>query len=143
MKEKPPNYFEGILQLRNYTKELIHWVQKKIKKDKKARIAKIKKTKNGIDLYISDQHYLQNLGKKIKQSFNGILKTSKKLHTQERTTSKLLYRVTVLFKQIPYRKGDTIEHKGETYQITHINAQITAKNIRTGKKEKIKIEELT
>ena len=104
MKEKHPEYFEGILQLRNCTNKLVDWVINKIKKDNKAKIAKVKKVKDRIDLYISDQHYLRNLGKKIKENFNGVLKVSRKLFTQERITSKLLYRVTVLFKQIQYKK---------------------------------------
>lgn len=142
MKDRHPEYFEGILQLRNCTDELISWIKKKIKKDKKAKIAKIKKVKNGIDMYISDQHYLQALGKKIKQNFKGILKISKKLHTQERITSKLIYRITVLFKQFPYKKGDIIKYEGDKYKIILINSQATLKNIKTGKKEKIKLSNL-
>lgn len=142
MKDRHPEYFEGILQLRNYTDELLNWVKKRIEKDKKAKIAKVKKAKNGVDLYLSDQHYLQALGKKLKQNFVGILKISQKLFTQDRVTSKLLYRVTVLFKQLPYKKGDKIKFRGEEYEIQHIAAQITVKNLKTGKRKKIKIDEL-
>src|SRR5574341_611308 len=98
MKERPKDYFEGVLQIREGSPELLAWIHNRIKTDGRARVAKEKKVKNGVDVYISDQHYLQNLGRQLKQKFTGILKTIKRLHTVNKMTSKLLYRVTVLFK---------------------------------------------
>ncbi len=65
LESKPKDYFEGILQIREAGPEIIEWVYHRIAKDRKARIAKEKKVTNGTDLYLSDQHYLQALGRKL------------------------------------------------------------------------------
>jgi len=92
-----PQYYEGILQLRNPNKEVINFIRNQFKNNEKAHIAKQEKLKTGIDLYISSNKFLLALGKKLKKSFNGELKTSRKLHSQSRLTSKKVYRVTVCF----------------------------------------------
>ena len=96
--DKNPNYFEGILQIRNPNEECVNLIRNQFKNNEKAWIAKEEKQKNGFDLYISSNSFLLALGKKLKKSFNGTLKTSRKLHTQSRLTSKKLYRVTVCFR---------------------------------------------
>ncbi len=93
-----PNYYEGILQLRNPSEEVINFVRNQFKKNQKVWIAKQEKLKTGTDLYISSNKFLLSLGKKLKNSFNGELKTSRKLHSRNRVTSKNIYRVTVLFR---------------------------------------------
>ena len=115
MNDRPSTYFEGILQIRQGSPELVSWVHKRIKEDGKAKIAKEKKVKGGVDLYLSDQHYLQSLGKKIKEEFLGILKVSRRLHTVNKMTSKLLYRVTVLFQQLPWKHGQRILVESEEF----------------------------
>ena len=128
------DYFEGILQIRNGNQNLLHWVYDKIRADKKATVTKAKKVANGVDLYITDQHYLQNLGKKIKEHQPGILKVSTRLHTVDKMTSRHLYRITVLFKAMSFKKEDIITFQGEQVQIVNINKKIQIKNIKTGEK---------
>lgn len=142
IEEKGPKYFEGKLQLRNPTPEVVHYVRKKIAQDKNVWIAKEEKAKNGIDFWLSSNKFLLDLGKKLKKRFAGILKTSKKLHTQHKVTSKLLYRVTVMFKCLPFQRGDVLEVNEEQLKIIDISKQITVKNISTGKKERWKPEVL-
>ncbi len=143
MKQRPGDYFEGILQIRDGNKELLEWIHGKIKKDGRARVVKEKKVTNGIDLYITDQHYLQNLGRKIKEKFSGILKTSRRLHTVDKTTSKLLYRVTVLFKVLPFKRGDIITLHGEQVEILNIGHRAQIKNIKSGAKKEIDLDTLS
>jgi NMD protein affecting ribosome stability and mRNA decay len=136
IEEKGPKYFEGKLQLRNPTPEVLNYVYKKIAQDKHVWIAKEEKTKNGIDLWMSSNKFMLDLGKKLKKRFAGVLKTSKKLHTQHKITSKLLYRVTVLFKCLKFQKGDIIEVDGEQLKVVEIGTQVRVKNLTTGKKER-------
>jgi NMD protein affecting ribosome stability and mRNA decay len=95
---KNPQYFEGILQLRNPNEEVLNFIRNQFKNNSKAWIAKEEGLKTGIDLYISSNKFLLSLGKKLKKSFKGELKTSRKLYTKNRLTSKNVYRVTVLFR---------------------------------------------
>jgi len=91
-------YYEGILQLRNPNEEVINFIRNQFKNNEKVWIAKQEKLKTGIDLYVSSNKFLLRLGKKLKKSFKGELKVSRKLHSKDRMTSKTIYRVTVCFK---------------------------------------------
>ena len=138
--DKHAGYFEGILQLRNPNDELVDYVIMRIEKDDRAWIAKVEEVRGGIDIYLSSQKYLRILGKKLTEKFPGIIKTSRKLHTLQKTTSKRLYRVTVLFKLLNFNRGDVLTIQGEEYKILTIDSQVTAKNIKSGKKKKFKLE---
>ncbi|MBD3361398.1 hypothetical protein GF358_01250 [Candidatus Woesearchaeota archaeon] len=140
--DKHSKYFEGILQLRNPSEELINYVYKRIDKDNQAWISQEKKVRGGIDLYLSSQKYLRQLGKKLKERFPGSLKTSRKLFTVQRGTGKKLYRVTVLFRLYPFKVGGIIEISGEKYKVLKIDKQVTVQNLKSGKKEQIKPEEI-
>ncbi|MBW2986199.1 hypothetical protein KY333_02400 [Candidatus Woesearchaeota archaeon] len=135
IEEKGPKYFEGKLQLRNPTPEVINFVMKKIKQDKHVWIAKTEKVRNGIDLWLSSNKFLQDIGAKLKKRFTGVLKKSKKLHTQHKITSKLLYRGTVMFRCLNFKRGDIIEINGEQLKVMEISRQVRLKNLQTGKKE--------
>ncbi len=91
-------YYEGVLQLRSPNKEVINFIRNQFKNNSKVWVAKQEKLKTGIDLYISSNKFLLSLGKKLKKSFKGELKISRRLHSRDRMTSKRIYRVTVLFR---------------------------------------------
>lgn len=93
-----PQYYEGILQLRNPNEEVINFIRNQFNNNEKIWIAKQVKLKTGLDYYISSNRFLLSLGKKLKKSFKGQLKISRKLITRNRITSKNVYRVTVLFR---------------------------------------------
>ena len=142
MNERPKDYFEGILQIRYGSPELLKWVLARIKADGRARVAKEKKVTNGVDVYISDQHYLQNLGRQIKKKFIGILKVSRRLHTTDKMTSKLLYRVTVLFKVLPFKRGDIVTLHGEQVEVLNIGNKAQVKDVKSGAKKDVELESL-
>lgn len=136
-----PKYFEGILQLRNPSPELVGFVRRAVQRDQRALIVREKKVRNGLDLYLSSQRYLRALGKKLKQAFPGELKMSRSLHTISKA-GKELYRVTVLFRLLKFKKGDVLKAGDEELEILRIDARVLAKNIRTGKKKRYAIAEL-
>ena len=136
------DYFEGILQLRNPTEELLDCVEKEITKKGDVSIAKAKKIKNGIDFYMSSQRFLRSLGNKLQERFPGNMEISKKLHTKHRQTSKEVYRVNVLFRMPQFKKGDIIEYKGEEVKIMGMSKKVFAKELKTGKKLTLKYKDL-
>ncbi len=141
-KERHKDYFEGILQVRGADEELLEWIRRRIQKDGKANVAKEKDVRGGVDLYISDQKYLRSFGKKLREYRPGILKLSRRLHTTDRMTSKFVYRVSVMFRPINYKKGDEIKYKGEKYQILLLSEKAHLKELKTGKKIIVNIDEL-
>jgi len=92
------DYFEAILQIRPKNKEVLDFIKKQVEKRENDWIAKQEELKYGVDLYISTRKFAIVLGRKLKKSFDGELKVSKKLFKVSRQTSKKVYRVTVLFR---------------------------------------------
>lgn len=138
---KHKDYFEGVLQLRNYTKEIINFVRTSTQKDNRALITEEKKVgSKGLDLKFTSQKYLQILGKKLKKKFPGVLKISAKLHTRKK--DKNLYRITVLFIHTPLKKNQIIKVKDENFKVINWNKKVLIKNVKTGKKLNLRFEEL-
>src|SRR3989344_5948602 len=119
MKLARSNYFQGILQLRDVNDEILSFVYNQIKKRSDVAVTRTVKFPNGVDLYITSQKFIRILGKKLKESFGGELKTSSKLHTKNRQ-GKDLYRVNVLYKPSKYRRGDIISVRGDRVKLLHV-----------------------
>lgn len=135
--EKHRDYFEGILQIRDPTKDIINFIENKIKAKPNVFISKIVKAKNGFDYYISDKKYIQNLGRRLQKEFGGELKISPKLFSRDHLTSKDIYRVNVLFRLSKFKKGDIIKVKGEEIKVISAGKKIFGKSLETGKKVSI------
>lgn len=91
------NYFEAIIQLRPAKKEVLDFVLDQIKKND-IYVSKYNELKTGVDIYISSRKFANQLLRRLKKSFKGTSKVSKALHSQDRQTGKLKYRITVLFR---------------------------------------------
>jgi NMD protein affecting ribosome stability and mRNA decay len=135
------NYFEGILQLRNTNDEMHAFVQNQLDRAGQT-IAQVKKHKDGYDLYISSQHFIQNLGKKLKINFGGKLEVSTRLHSQSRITSRLVYRITALYIAPNHRKGDVILAGKKIILITGIDKMIHGIDLLEGKKTTVDDKEI-
>ena len=66
----------------------MEFVEKQVENDKKVWIARKVEAKNGVDYYMSSNKFLRQLGKRLKRSFKGELKESRKLFSRNRKTSK-------------------------------------------------------
>lgn len=142
MPEKPPSYFEGVLQLRDVTDEVLDWVHDEIIRAGRAHIAKVQEYKNGIDIYLSAQHYMQAIGKKLQDRFGGTLKVTGRLYTTDHMTSRFVYRMAVLFRQLPCKNGDVINYQGDEWKVTGVGNQISLQNVQSGKKMRVLAEKL-
>lgn len=142
METKHKNYYEGILQLRNIGNEVVEFAIKEIEKNENAHMAKMKKVANGVDIYMSPQKFLRNLGNKLQSRFGGQLILSTKLHTKSRVTSKDIYRVNMLFRIPNFKKGDVIVYKGDKIKIIAVHKKVFAKDIKTGKKLNISFKDM-
>lgn len=134
-------YFQGILQLRDPHEECVSYINNSIKASKHVFIAKEVKLKNGYDLYLSSQHFLQSLGRKLQHAFGGSIKTSQKLHTFDRQKSKKLYRVVVYYKCPSFRKGQVIllgnEGQEHPHLVRKISKTLSTIDLLTGKERSV------
>ncbi len=133
LKHKHHNYFEGNLQLRNVTQDMVNWVYAAVVHDKRALIVKEEIVPNGIDLYMTSQKYLQILGKRMKTKFGGELRISSSLHTKSRT-GKDLFRVTVLYRLASYKRGDIVQIDEERFEIMKVDSKVHVKSLSSGKR---------
>ena len=135
---KRAEYYEATLQLRDIKEEVIVYTEKEIDKVK-LHISKKIKLKNGVDYQLSDNELTRALGKRLQQKFGGNLKVTASLHT--RKNNKDLYRVTVLFRGINFKKGDQVEYQGDTYVVKMLSKDIFLQDIKTGKKVHVRYKD--
>ena len=127
-----PEYYEGTLQLRNPTEEVLNYVENAIKEDGKAFIAKTTKLPNGYDLRLSSQALIKKLGRKLKEIFGGELVQSIK-ETGYNKHGKAQVRLNILFRQYPFKKGSIVTYKGDEYTIIEMVHRVRIKSKATGR----------
>jgi len=142
MKESNEQYFEGILQLRNPSQEVIDFIESKLKKHhERFSISKIVEQKLGLDLYITNNRYMQRLANDLQKNFGGILKKSPHLFSRNRQTSKNIYRVNICLRFYDFKKEDVIKINKKYIKITNIGKKISGTDLEQNKRVSFKIEE--
>ena len=136
------NYFQGILQLRDVNEEIYSFVHNQLKKRADVAVTKTTNYENGKDLYLTSQKFIRIIGKKLKESFGGELKLSSKLHTKSKT-GKDLYRVNALYRPSHHKRGDIVSVRGDEVMILQVGRRIFARDLKTGKKMRIRSEDLS
>ncbi len=138
--KKQGRYYEGTLQLRNPNENVISFIDSYVKNNN-FFISKKAKVGDGMDLDISDQRKLQGLGQQLKKHFGGTLKVSIRQFTQNRQTSKQVYRVNVLYEAPGYKKGDVLKIDNDLYLLTNIKKSISAIDLKSNKKATLSLKE--
>ena len=139
MQGKHAQYFEATLQLRNPSEEILDFVQNEIEKAD-IHIAKTVELKNGLDHYLSDNNFAKTLGKKLQQQFGGELTVTASLYS--RKDGRDIYRLTVLFRALQFKKGDIVNFKGENYEIKNIDKEIFLQKVKTNEKIRVKYKDM-
>ncbi len=130
------SYYEGILQLRSPTKEIIEFVRRDVERNSRRGvfITKEKKVPKGIDLYITSQRYIQQLGHRLHKRFGGILKISPSIYSRDRQTSRETHRVNVYFQMLGFRQGDVVKSGSKLIKVSSTGKHVTGTNLLTGKR---------
>ena len=81
-------------------------------------------------------------GNKLQKRLGGEGVVSRRIHTRSRQTSRDLYRVSLLFRLPPFKKGDVISYKGEKIQIMQMHKKVLAKDVKTGRKLNLSFKDL-
>lgn len=132
-------YFEAILQLRDVSEEVIEFAKQEIKKHQNS-IAKIKHHDNGIDFYLADKDLTRNVGKKLQTHFGGQCLITAKLFTK-RKDGQEIYRITVLFRGLPFQKGEIVTYQDEKFEVESLNREIILRNKKNNQKISFKYRE--
>lgn len=131
-------YFEGVLQLRNSSEEVEAFIDREIAmhKDKGIFISKRVPYRDGVDLYLSDQHFLQSLGKRLYETFGGVKKVNARLFGFDNATSKDVHRMTVLVEFPHFKSGDVIKMGESLIWVQEVHKNIIGMDLKLHKKLK-------
>jgi NMD protein affecting ribosome stability and mRNA decay len=136
------DYYEATLQMRDVSPEFVDAVISEIEESGKCAISKIKPFENGVDLFMSDQHYTQSLGKLLKARHGGEITLTKKLFGRWSKTGHIVYRVTVLYRKLPFKIGDVIETDDGPVKVLSMKKTVQVQNLNSRKKEYVRPEQL-
>ena len=133
------DYFDGILQLRNIDKEIREFVEQYLIEN---RIFSPKQTKlkNGYDIKITDQRKIQKLGQILQNTFGGILKINAEHFSQDRQTSKYVYRVNIYYEPLNFRVGQVIKIQNRVILVKKIGKSISGIDLAINKSTTMKLE---
>ncbi|MBI4152677.1 hypothetical protein HY495_03125 [Candidatus Woesearchaeota archaeon] len=136
---KHSEYYEAILQLRHVSQGVIDFTEEEIQR-RGLSVVKVIELKTGLDYYLSDNNLTKTLGRRLQDKFGGEFLVTAKLHTKKK--DKNLYRLTVLFRQTPFQKGDLVARGGEEYRVVTLGKEIILQHEKTGKKIHLKYAEM-
>ena len=138
--KKNTNYFEGILQIRHDDKKRVNEVLEKLDKimveqGKRSVFAtNMIESKKGVDVYITSQKHIKEIGKQLFEKFGGEIKINEQLFSRNSQTSKELYRVNVLIRLPDFQTGCAIFVKNKLLFIKRIKGNnIIGKDLRLNK----------
>ncbi len=135
-------YYQGRLQLRNCTKEVIQFSRDRIMAADGVQITKEVNVQGGIDFFITSNKFLKKLGRMLKARFTGIMKQTAKLHTEDVQSGKKIYRGTILFRMPSFNVGDVGIFRGDEVMVLSIANQVILKDTKSGKKKRENFDEV-
>ncbi len=132
-------YFEGTLQVRGSTAVVEQFIDMAIERGEANGNFLVKKDrhKDGFDYYFTKNKFTRQLAASLKKQFGGKYTLSRRLQTRDRQTSKEMYRLTLLYQSPLFFKDEVISTGRDVYHITSTTGTLTARNLGTGKTEKL------
>jgi nonsense-mediated mRNA decay protein 3 len=145
--KKNTEYFEAILQIRNKNDNIIKEVLSEldlILEDEKKRsvfATKLLELKNGVDIYITSQKHVKEIGRRLYDIFGGEIKINEQLFSRNHLTSKNLYRINLLLRIPDFKKHSVIKIDEKLIFVTSIKGNfILGKDVLTNKSIKTKYD---
>lgn len=135
-------YFEGVLQIRHATEEILNYIRRDISKTKGVQISKEEEEKDGIDFYLTSQKYMVRLGEKLHKEFGGELKINSRIFTRDNQTSKDVYRMNVFLKFGSFKNKDIIHWDGKIIRISNVSKQVTGFDLSVNKKISVAFDKI-
>lgn len=132
-------YFEGVLQLRQATPIVQKFVKNYIIKTKELNIAKITGPDENPDIYFGSKKALKDISTKLINHFGGWMETNAKLFSQDKQTSKEIFRINILVKIAKFQPKDVIKINDATYLVTSVSDIINMIDLANEKKSTLKM----
>ena len=127
-------YFEGTLQVRNETRESVKFLKEYLKHTS-ATIAKEEREKNGTDYYLTVKAEVERTARALQERFGGAIRSSARLFSRNKMTSKDIYRVTWFVELPPFAAGDVVQVDEAVLMVLELGKRIRFFNPARGKTE--------
>jgi len=131
------NYFEAILQVRSANEHIleegIQYLQDRVHnlRSRGMFINGVERFDDGFDLVMTNRRITQALGKELQEFFGGKLKVSPRLFSQNRLTSKKVFRVNVFIELPGFTRGDIIVVNDKVCVVDKIGKKIKLRELQT------------
>ena len=127
-------YFEGTLQVRNETKESAKFLKEYLQHTS-ATIAKEDHEKSGTDYYLTVKAEVERAARALQERFGGAIRSSARLFSRNKMTSKDIYRVTWFIELPPFAAGDIVQVGKASLLVLELGKRIRFFNPARGKTE--------
>ncbi|RJQ17193.1 hypothetical protein C4573_04020 [Candidatus Woesearchaeota archaeon] len=135
---KKSQYYEGILQIKHATPEVVNFADNEIGKAgaKGKYITKRVVKDDRADYYLTDQTYMKSLAHKIQKEFGGAIQKNAQLFSHSKQESKDLFRVNLLLELPLFKKQDVIVINEKPYIVISLKEKINVMDF-AGKKTSV------
>lgn len=127
------SYFEGILQIRNFSPEIKKYFHSYAEKNE-LKINKIVEKNDSADYYFVSKSKIVPAAHKLVRNFGGYIDTSPQLFSKNKLTSRDIYRVTTTVYTPDFVVGDVVELEGTFFLVRNTSKLIAAVNLSNGVK---------
>ena len=124
-------YYEAVLQVRsnnfNILDKSIEFLQARVEnlRNRGMFINKVERMDDGYDLYMTNKGIAQSLGRELQALFGGEFKSSAKLFSKNKQTSKNIYRVAIFVRLPGFEKNDIILVDDKVFKVDKLGSKIT------------------
>lgn len=139
MEGRHGSYFEATLQLRDISQEVVDFTEEEIAR-LKIHVSDVTTLKNGLDYKLSDNTLTRRIGRNLQAKFGGKTEETSSLWGVKKDRE--VYRVTVLFRGVPFKKKDIVDYQGEEYQVTFLGKDMMLQHTKNGKKIHVKYKDM-
>ena len=136
---KHGSYFEAVLQLRNVSQEVIDFAEDEIDR-LKMNVANVITIRNGVDYLLTDNTLTRRIGRNLQAKFGGKTEETSSLWGMKKDRE--VYRVTVLFRGVPFRKDEIVSYDGEDYKVVSLRKDIFLQAVKHGKKVHVRYKDM-
>ena len=124
-------YYEAVLQVRSNNYDIldksIEHLQKRVEnlRHRGMFINQVERLDDGYDLYVTNKSIAQNLGRELQDLFGGEYRSSSRLFSKSRQTSKNIYRLALFVRLPGFEKSDIILVDDKVYKVDKLGSKIT------------------
>ncbi len=127
------DYFEGVLQLRNADSSVKKFVKSLISETKDLYVNKVVEKKDSVDFYFVKKKFISRIADKLVSEFGASADHNAQLFSQDKQSSKELFRLNVAVHIPPFRRGDVVLWDDLVFLVKGVDKKISCLDLNNNK----------